>query len=130
MSKIVVLGCGAVGRYMAIDLCKDSNNEVVSVDLNRKALEHLAREHPVQIRVEDLSTAKGVTRAVEDADIVIGSVPYSLGYAMLENVIRAGKNIVDISYFMEAGKKDGFQELVKMLCLTNKEGQFIIQRMS
>jgi len=101
MSRIVVLGCGAVGRHMAIDLCKDPSYEVISVDVNREALEHLAHEFPVQIRVEDLSTAEGVTRAVEDADMVIGSVPYSIGYAMLENVIRAGKNIVDISYFPE-----------------------------
>ena len=101
MSRIVVLGCGAVGKYMAIDLCKEPGCEVVSVDINREALEHLAREHPVQIRVEDLSTAEGVTRAVEGADIVIGSVPYSIGYTMLERVIRAGKNIVDISYFPE-----------------------------
>jgi len=86
---------------MAIDLSKDSNSEVISVDLNREGLEHLAREYPIQIRVEDLSTVEGVTRAVEDADIVIGSVPYSIGYAMLETVIRSGKNIVDISYFSE-----------------------------
>ena len=101
MSKIVVLGCGAVGRDMAIDLCKDPNYEVISVDINRECLEHLAREHPVQIRVEDLSTDEGVTRAVKDSDIVIGSVPYFIGYTMLERVISAGKNIVDISYFPE-----------------------------
>jgi lysine 6-dehydrogenase len=101
MSKVVVLGCGAVGKYMAIDLCKEPEFEVISVDVNRETLELLANEHPIQIRVEDLSTAEGVTRAVKDADIVIGSVPYSIGYAMLENVIRAGKNIVDISYFLE-----------------------------
>jgi len=101
MSKIVVLGCGAVGRHMAIDLCKDPGCEVISVDVNPEALERLAREHPIQTRVEDLSTLEGITRAVEDADLVIGSVPYSIGYAMLEGVIRAGKNIVDISYFSE-----------------------------
>jgi lysine 6-dehydrogenase len=101
MSKIVVLGCGAVGKYMAIDLCKDPANEVFSVDLHREGLEDLARQHPIQIRVEDLSTEKGVRRAIKDADIVIGSVPYSIGYTMLERVIRAGKNIVDISYFPE-----------------------------
>ena len=99
MSKIVVLGCGAMGRYIAIDLCKDPGCEVVSVDVNQESLERLAREHPIQTRVEDLSTVEGVTRAVEDADLVIGSVPYSIGYTMLEGVIRAGKNIVDISYF-------------------------------
>ena len=101
MSKVVVLGCGAVGRHMAIDLCKAPDCEVVSVDVDQEALERLAREHPIQTRVEDLSTAEGITRAVEDADLVIGSVPYSIGYAMLEGVIRAGKNVVDISYFLE-----------------------------
>ena len=101
MSRIVVLGCGAVGRHMAIDLCKDPGCEVIAVDVNQKGLEHLTREYPIKIRVEDLSTVEGVMRAVEDADIVIGSVPGFMGYAMLETVIRAGKNIVDISYFPE-----------------------------
>ena len=111
MTRIVVLGCGAVGRPMAIDLCKAPGCEVISVDVNQEALERLAREHPIQIRVEDLSTAEGVTRAVEDADLVIGSVPYSIGYAMLEGVIRAGKNIVDISYYPE--DPFGLDELAK-----------------
>jgi len=101
MSRIVILGCGPTGKYIAIDLCKDPALEVVSVDINRQILEQLASEHPVETRVEDLSTAEGVTRAIADADIVIGAVPGPLGYAMLEAVIRAGKNIVDISYFLE-----------------------------
>ncbi len=116
MSRIVVLGCGAVGRHMAIDLCKDPSYEVISVDVNREALERLAHEFPVKIRVEDLSTAEGVTRAVEDADMVIGSVPYSIGYVMLENVIRAGKNIVDISYFSE--DPFGLDDLAKTMGVT------------
>jgi saccharopine dehydrogenase-like NADP-dependent oxidoreductase len=86
---------------MAIDLCKDPGCEVVSVDVNQESLERLAREHSIQTRVADLSTIEGVARAVEDADLVIGSVPYSIGYTILEGVIRAGKNIVDISYCME-----------------------------
>jgi lysine 6-dehydrogenase len=111
MSKIVVLGCGAVGRHMAIDLCKNPDCEVISVDVDREALEQLAHEHPIQVRVEDLSTEEGVQRAVKDADIVIGSVPQNLGYTMLERVIRAGKNIVDISYFLE--DPFGLDELAK-----------------
>jgi len=111
MNRIVVLGCGAVGRYMAIDLCKNREYEVVSVDLNREVLDLLAREHPIRTRVADLSTEDGVKSAVEDADIVIGSVPYNVGYTMLERVIRAGKNIVDISYFME--DPFGLDELAK-----------------
>jgi saccharopine dehydrogenase-like NADP-dependent oxidoreductase len=101
MSRIAVLGCGAVGRHMAIDLCRNREYEVISVDVNREALDQLAGEHPVRTRAADLSTEEGVNRAIEDADIVVGSVPYHVGYTMLERVIRAGKNIVDISYVME-----------------------------
>ncbi len=101
---------------MAIDLCKDPDFEVISVDVNREVLEQLAREHPIRIRVEDLSTEEGVTRAVEDADIVIGSVPDFIGYTMLESVIRAGKNIVDISYFLE--DPFGLDELAKEMGVT------------
>jgi len=101
MKRIAVLGCGAVGRHMAIDLSQDPEFEVISVDIDREVLDFLARKHSIQTRVEDLSTARGVTRAVEGADLVIGSVPYSIGYAMLEGVIRVGKNTVDISYSLE-----------------------------
>ena len=101
MSRIVILGAGPVGRYIAIDLCRDPGYEVVSVDINQEALVQLAGEHPVLIRAADLSTARAVKRAVEDADVVIGAVPGPMGYAMLQAVIGAGKNIVDISYFLE-----------------------------
>jgi len=101
MNKIVILGAGPVGRYIAIDLCQDPDHAVLSVDINQDVLAQLAKEHPVQARVTDLSTALAVTQAVVDADVVIGAVPGSMGYAMLETVIRAGKNIVDISYFPE-----------------------------
>jgi lysine 6-dehydrogenase len=116
MSKIVVLGCGAVGRHMVIDLCKNSEYEVIAVDVNPEVPEQLAREHPIQIRIEDLSTEEGVKRAVKDADIVIGSVPQNVGYTMLERVIRAGKNIVDISYFLE--DPFGLDELAKSMGVT------------
>ena len=116
MSKIVVLGCGAVGRHMAIDLCKNSDYEVIAVDVNREIPEQLARAFPIQIRVEDLSTEEGVRRAVKDADIVIGSIPQNVGYTMLERVIRAGKNIVDISYFLE--DPFGLDELAKAMGVT------------
>jgi len=101
MNTIVILGCGAVGRYMAIDLSKEPDCEVIAVDINQQNLEQLASKYPIKTRIEDLSSTEGITNAVADADIVIGSVPGFMGYAMLEAVIRAGKNIVDISYFPE-----------------------------
>jgi saccharopine dehydrogenase-like NADP-dependent oxidoreductase len=116
MSKVVVLGCGIEGKHMAIDLCKTPGYDVISVDINPMALDDLAREHPIQTRLVDLSTSEGVTEAVEDADVVIGAVPGFMGYSMLEGVIRAGKNIVDISYFAE--DPFGLDDLAKEMGVT------------
>jgi saccharopine dehydrogenase-like NADP-dependent oxidoreductase len=38
---------------------------------------------------------------ISDYDLVIGAVPGFMGYKTLETVIKAGKNIVDISFFPE-----------------------------
>ena len=54
MGRIVILGAGPVGRYIAIDLCRHPDFEVVSIDINQEVLAKLAKEHPVQTRVEDL----------------------------------------------------------------------------
>jgi len=40
MNKVVVLGCGAVGRHMAIDLCEARGCEVISVDVDQEALRY------------------------------------------------------------------------------------------
>ncbi len=101
MSRIVILGCGIEGKHMAIDLCKTPGLEVTAVDIDAEALDDLAREHPIQTRQADLSTPDGITGAVEDADVIIGALPGFMGYSALAGVIRAGRDIVDISYFEE-----------------------------
>ena len=95
MNRMVILGCGPVGRHIAIDLCKDPACEIISVDINQDALEHLAKKHPVQIRVEDLSTVEGVTRAVEDADIVIIAYGFTARSALfaLQKLRQEGKKV-------------------------------------
>tara|TARA_B100000768_G_C11283419_1_gene380207 strand:+ start:2868 stop:3980 length:1113 start_codon:yes stop_codon:yes gene_type:complete len=106
--KVIVLGAGLVGGVMAMDL--QSHFEVTSVDINEKALEKLKLKGIYTI-VADLSDHKILTEIVSSFDLVIGAVPGFMGYKMLETVIKAGKNIVDISFFTE----DPFQldELAK-----------------
>jgi saccharopine dehydrogenase-like NADP-dependent oxidoreductase len=48
---------------------------------------------------------------VKDFDLVIGALPWQIGYKALEAVIEAGKDIVDISFFMEDAL--GLDELAK-----------------
>lgn len=113
MKKVTVLGAGLVGATIAIDLKEQF--EVTSVDINEEALGKL-KQKGVNTLKEDLSSAEGIKKAIEDADIVVGAVPGFMGFNMLKTVLEAGKNIVDISFFPE----DPFEldELAKKQGLT------------
>jgi saccharopine dehydrogenase-like NADP-dependent oxidoreductase len=98
MAKIIVLGAGLVGGVMAKDLAK--NHEVASVDFNEDTLRPLS-ELGIHTIHADLSNSSTIERLISDYDLVIGAVPGFMGYETLETVIKAGKNIVDISFFPE-----------------------------
>jgi len=98
MKRITVLGAGMVGRVMALDLCKDF--EVTSVDVSPANLEAL-RDTPVRRVRADLATPGAVRQAVSGADLVVGAVPGWMGFAALGEVLEAGRDIVDISFFPE-----------------------------
>lgn len=97
--KVVVLGAGMVGRAMAIDLGKQ--HKVLSVDRDVSALAFLSNHENLATAQADLADADAVTKVIADADIVVGAVPGFMGFKTLETVIKAGKNIVDISFFSE-----------------------------
>lgn len=49
----------------------------------------------------DLSELGNVSKAVADADLVVGAVPGFMGYQTVERVLQEGKPVVDISFFPE-----------------------------
>jgi lysine 6-dehydrogenase len=96
--KIIVLGCGLVGRAIALDLAKD--HTVTSADLNEDALSFV-KSKGLETLKTDLSNAKQITKAIEGFDLVVGAVPGFMGFNTVKTVIEAGKNMVDISFFPE-----------------------------
>ena len=96
--KIIVLGAGLVGSVMARDLA--NNFEVTSADINKDALKKL-NEWGIATRQVDLSKPGEIKKLVAEFDLVVGAVPGFMGYNMVKEVIGAGKNIVDISFFPE-----------------------------
>ncbi|MHA1482608.1 MAG: saccharopine dehydrogenase C-terminal domain-containing protein [Candidatus Heimdallarchaeaceae archaeon] len=99
--KVVVLGAGYVGNVIARDLAEDPSTEVTIVDINQEVLDKLAQDYNLHGICADLSDPKTIKDIVKDFDLVIGALPYFIGYKALEAVIEAEKNIVDISYFEE-----------------------------
>ncbi len=98
MKKIIVLGCGMVGRVMAADLAPEF--DVTAADVNPASLEKLGRSSVKKMTV-DLADGAAVRSSVEEFDLVIGAVPGFMGFKTLRSVIEAGRDIVDISFFPE-----------------------------
>ena len=98
MKKIVVLGCGLVGRVMAEDLSKD--HEVTSVDISKQNLEKITTSDVLKL-CKDVSDISILNEVIKDCDLVIGALPGFMGYETMKRVIKAKKNIVDISFYPE-----------------------------
>lgn len=98
--KVALLGAGMVGRAIAIDLATD--HDVTAFDIHPSNL-HLLQSENGSIHIErtDLSQYHQYAGWLAPFDLVVTAVPGFMGYAVLEAVIRAGKNVVDISFFPE-----------------------------
>lgn len=97
---IAVLGAGMVGRAIAMDLGNDYT--VTSFDLNETNLDELKKRNTsIEMVVANLSLFDEYKTWLEPFDLVVTAVPGFMGYKTLEAVIKAGKNVVDISFFPE-----------------------------
>jgi len=99
--KIIILGAGLVGSPIAIDLSKDRDLQVSVADINDHALQRLRDNYPVETIHLDLGRPEHVTRLVTGYDMVINAVPGFMGFRTLKAIIEAGKNVVDIAFFIE-----------------------------
>ncbi|MHA2243327.1 MAG: saccharopine dehydrogenase NADP-binding domain-containing protein [Candidatus Thorarchaeota archaeon] len=95
--KVVVLGAGYQGNVIARDLAEDPSTEVSVVDIDQEVLYKLKHDFGLHGICADLSNPKTIKDIVKDFDLVIGALPWQIGYKALEAVIEAGKDIVDIS---------------------------------
>ena len=96
MVNIIVLGAGLVGGVMAKDLAKQHN--VTSIDISQRNLDKLEGINTICADITDTETLQNL---IKDFDLVVGAVPGFMGYKMMKDVIEAGKNIVDISFYPE-----------------------------
>jgi len=98
MARIIVLGAGLVGTAMALDL--SSKHEVTSLDFNTAFFSRL-KAKGITTKQVDLREPGEIARQASGYDLVIGALPGHMGFRCLEEVISAGKHIVDISFMPE-----------------------------
>src|SRR5687768_9261537 len=101
MANVTVLGGGMVGGFIARTLAADSALAVTLVDRDVDCLAACQRAARLSTMQADLGDSDVVRSVIADAQLVIGAVPGRLGYFVLETVLGAGKNCVDISFFPE-----------------------------
>lgn len=98
MAEITVLGCGRVGRAIALDL--STKHRVRAVDKDRALLDSLPVAN-IEPCLFDLSRENELQEAISGADLVVNAVPGFMGFSTLRQVIEAGKDTVDIAFSPE-----------------------------
>jgi saccharopine dehydrogenase-like NADP-dependent oxidoreductase len=99
MKKIIILGAGMIGSAIAFDL--SSQFDVTVVDIDKKKLDSIAKKSQVKTIRKDISDKETIIKAIKNFNLVISAVPGFMGYNTLRNIITAGKEVVDISFFEE-----------------------------
>ncbi|NLW61454.1 MAG: saccharopine dehydrogenase, partial [Synergistaceae bacterium] len=94
------IGAGLVGSIIASDM--STSFDVTVVDLNENALSLIREDHPkITTAVCSCTDPVCLSPLIRDADVVTAGVPGKFGRKMMETVIRAGKNMADISFMPE-----------------------------
>ncbi len=97
--RVLVLGAGRVGRAIVQDLASDGEFAVTAADASSDALAAAAAVGAARTVEADFTSESDLERLAADHDLVVGAVPGPLGFRVLEALIPAGKDVVDISFF-------------------------------
>jgi len=99
MKKIVVLGCGRVGKAICLDLAK--NQTITAVDISIENLEILSKNKKINTLKLDISNTNELRKLLSNFDLVVCAVPGFMGFKTLKTIIEEKKDVVDISFFPE-----------------------------
>lgn len=99
--RITVLGAGMVGSAIAKDLAQEPDFNVSVVDLSQESLARLESQTRIEKTQANLAESGKTSAVIADSDFVISAVPGFMGFSTLREIIEAGKNVVDISFFAE-----------------------------
>jgi saccharopine dehydrogenase-like NADP-dependent oxidoreductase len=102
MKKVVVLGAGNMGAYIASNLVKEY--DITVFDSNDVSLKRVTNKNITKQRAE-LSKPETVMSIVNDFNFVISALPEAFGYEALTAVIKACKNVVDISFWVQSRER-------------------------
>ena len=99
--KILVVGCGKVGSEIARDLAGSREvDSLIAMDASSQNLKLLRKRVPRKLQTVKLSILQKTQfhDLLEKVDLVCGALPGRLGFDLMAETVKAGKDTVDISY--------------------------------
>jgi saccharopine dehydrogenase-like NADP-dependent oxidoreductase len=98
--EILVVGCGKVGSEIARDLAaSDEVDSVVAMDASSQNLRLLSKRVPgIQTVKLSISQQPRFHALLRKVDLVCGALPGRLGFDLMSETVKAGRDTVDISY--------------------------------
>jgi lysine 6-dehydrogenase len=103
--RVLVLGCGNIGSVAAKDLAINlASADVVVADKDgdraRRTAENIGTDNVSYIQL-DAADCQSLLTTIKDFAIILGFLPAGLGYSLAKACVKAGKNMVDVSYMAE-----------------------------
>ncbi len=100
MGKVLILGCGLVGKTIIKDLAK--NHLVGVVDVNKSNLDEITKFVECETYLGNASDKSFLETLVDKYELIVSAVPGFLGFNVLKTLIEFRKNVVDIAFFPES----------------------------
>lgn len=98
MTAVLVIGLGRIGSMISMNLMERGVDVIVS-DIYKEKIEKLRSYFETKIiNVTDL---KDVALKTKDVDYVITALPGPIAYKGIYNLLKTGKNVIDISFYPE-----------------------------
>lgn len=103
--RVLVVGCGNIGSVAAKDLAINlPSAHIVVADKDeskaKRVAENIATDNVSHIQFDAANHQRSLT-TLKDFAIVLGFLPGGLGYRLATACVKAGKNMVDVSYMAE-----------------------------
>ena len=98
--NICVVGAGMQGSVVAQDLVK-SGHAVTVLDNNINLLRQLKKTTKVSAREFNVTNKVKFIRLIKSFDVIVGALPAAMGFYTMDCALRAGVDLVDLSYSPE-----------------------------
>lgn len=108
MKKALVLGCGLIGKTVALDLSQDY--DVTVMDPFAEALASLSDRSDIKKIQKSAGDSVALAEAASDTDIICGLLPSFLEESVQKQVVEMGKKYVSPSGFLHC---EGLDKLAK-----------------